>query len=342
MKVFDLDLIDLENFIESIGEKKYRAKQIFLSLYKDRVNSFDEITTLKKEFRDLLKEKIDFPKIELINRQISSDDTEKFLFKLNDGNLIETVLMPHDYGYSLCVSSQVGCPMACSFCASGAYGFKRNLETYEMVLQIINVEKISNKRISSVVIMGIGEPFLNYDKVIKFIRIINNDNGIAIGARHITISTSGIIPKIYDFEKEDFQVNLAISLHASNDDLRNKLMPVNKKYPLKDLISAIKDYIDNTNRRVTIEYILLDNINDFDYNAKELGNLFRGMNVYINLIPYNETSNNDYKRSKRTNEFFDLLKKEKLNVTVRKEHGHDIDAACGQLRGKMIKGVNNE
>ena len=217
MKLYDLDLVDLENYIDVLGEKKYRAKQIFLSLYKDRVKSYDEMTTLKKEFRDILKEKLDFPKLELVNRQVSSDTTEKFLFKLEDGNLIETVLMPHDYGYSLCVSSQVGCPMACSFCASGAYGFKRNLETYEMVLQVLNVEKISLKKISSVVIMGIGEPFLNYDKVIKFIRIINNDNGIAIGARHITISTSGIIPKFKDFENEKFQVNLAISLHASNN-----------------------------------------------------------------------------------------------------------------------------
>ena len=339
MTLFDLNLDDLENFIESLGEKKYRAKQIFLSLYKDRVSSYDEISTLKKEFRESLKEKLEFPKLELINRQVSSDTTEKFLFKLNDGNLIETVLMPHDYGYSLCVSSQVGCPMACSFCASGAYGFKRNLETYEMVLQILYVEKISGKKISSVVIMGIGEPFLNYDKVIKFIRIINNDFGIAIGARHITLSTSGIIPKIKDFEKEQFQVNLAISLHAPNNELRNKLMPVNKKYPLEDLIKALKEYINNTNRRVTIEYLLIDGVNDLDINTKELGKLFRGVNVYINLIPYNETSNNDYKRSKRTNIFFDLLKKEGLNVTVRKEHGHDIDAACGQLRGKMINGI---
>ena len=246
--------------------------------------------------------------------------------------------MPHDYGYSLCVSSQVGCPMACSFCASGAYGFKRNLETYEMVLQVLDVERYSKKKISSVVIMGIGEPFLNYDKVIKFVRIVNNDNGIAIGARHITISTSGIIPKFKDFENENFQVNLAISLHASNNELRDKLMPVNKKYNIEELISAVKTYIEHTNRRVTIEYLLIDGVNDLDINAKELGKLLKGLNVYVNLIPYNETSNNDYKRSKRTNIFFDLLKKEGLNVTVRKEHGHDIDAACGQLRGKMIKG----
>ena len=337
MKIYDLDLIDLENSIESLGEKKYRAKQIFLSLYKDRVTSYDDMTTLKKEFRDSLKEKLEFPSIELVNRQVSMDTTEKFLFKLNDGSLIETVLMPHDYGYSLCISSQVGCPMACSFCASGAYGFKRNLETNEMVLQVLNVEKISEKKISSVVIMGIGEPFLNYDNVIKFIRIINNDFGIAIGARHITLSTSGIIPKFKDFENEKFQVNLAISLHAPNNELRNMLMPVNKKYPIEELIDAIRTYINNTNRRVTIEYLLIDGINDSDTNAKELAKLLRGLNVYVNLIPYNETSNNDYKRSKRTNIFFDLLKKEGLNVTVRKEHGHDIDAACGQLRGKMIK-----
>lgn len=341
MTIYDYNLADLEKFIEENGEKKYRAKQIFQAIYKDLVSSYDEITTLKKDYKDKLKEILPFPNMEVIKHQISSDGTEKYLFRLVDGNLIETVLMSHDYGYSLCVSSQVGCPMACSFCASGAFGFKRNLETYEMVLQVLLAQKTSGKRISSVVIMGIGEPFLNYDNVLKFIRIINNDFGLAIGARHITLSTSGILPMIKKFEDENFQVNLAISLHASNDELRNNLMPVNKKYPLVDLINQIKEYINNTDRRVTIEYILLDSINDFDSNAKELGKLFKGMNVYINLIPYNETSNNDYRRSKRINSFYDLLKKEGLNVTVRKEHGGDIDAACGQLRGKMI-GASNE
>ena len=228
--------------------------------------------------------------------------------------------------------------MACSFCASGAYGFKRNLETYEMVLQVLNVEAISEKKISSVVIMGIGEPFLNYDKVIKFIRIINNDNGIAIGARHITLSTSGIIPKFKDFENEKFQVNLAISLHAPNNELRNKLMPVNKKYPLEDLIDAIRTYINNTNRRVTIEYLLIDGVNDLDINAKELGKLLKGLNVYVNLIPYNEVKEKPYKRSKKEDmvKFFDILKKRKINVQLRREQGSDIDAACGQLRSKHI------
>lgn len=341
MTVYDLNLNDLENFIESIGEKKYRAKQIFQAIYKDNAKSYDDVSTLKKDFREQLAQVLPFPALEIVNRQVSMDDTEKYLFRLSDGNLIETVLMPHDYGYSICVSSQVGCAMACSFCASGAFGFKRNLEVFEMVLQVLTVGRTSNKRISSVVIMGIGEPFINYDNVLKFIRIINNDFGLAIGARHITVSTSGILPKIEQFSKENFQVNLAISLHASNDELRNRLMPINKKYPLHDLILEIKKYIDATDRRVTIEYILLDGINDFDSNAKELGQLFRKMNVYINLIPYNETSNNDYRRSKRINSFFDLLKKEGLNVTVRKEHGGDIDAACGQLRGKMI-GKKNE
>lgn len=340
MKAYDFTLEELENYIVEKGEKKFRGKQIYLGLYKELVSDYKEISTLKKDFAEELNKEISIPEIKLRNRQISSDETEKFLFELEDGALIETVLMKHNYGLSLCVSSQVGCPMACKFCASGAHGLQRNLDVYEMVMQVVNVEKITSKRISSVVVMGIGEPFLNFDNVLKFVNIINSDFGLAIGARHITISTCGLVPQINEFSNETKQINLAISFHASNDTIRDELMPINKKYPIKELVKAIDDYIGKTDRRVTIEYILLDNINDKKENALELGSLFRGMNVYINLIPYNETSNNDYRRSKRIDEFYDALKKQGLNVTTRKEQGHDIDAACGQLRSKTMNKKN--
>ena len=247
--------------------------------------------------------------------------------------------MYHDYGNSICVSSQVGCNMGCKFCESGRLKKVRNLETYEMVLQILMVEKDIKERISSVVIMGIGEPFDNYENVMNFIKIINEPKGIAIGARHITVSTSGIIPKIYEFMKLPLQVNLAISLHASNNELRSSIMSVNKAYNLNDLLQAIRDYIKFTNRRVTIEYVMLDSVNDSLENAKELAELLKGMNVYVNLIPYNETNHIEFKRSSKNQimRFYDLLKQNGINVTIRKEFGGKISAACGQLRSKEVK-----
>ena len=246
--------------------------------------------------------------------------------------------MYHDYGISVCVSSQVGCNMGCKFCESGRLKKVRNLETYEMVEQILLIEQDIKQRMSSVVIMGIGEPFDNYNNVLNFIKIINSDLGIAIGARHITVSTCGLIPKIKEFSNENIQVNLAVSLHAPNNVLRNKIMPINKAYPLKDLIVTLKEYIKKTNRRVTIEYVILDKVNDSRENALELANLLKGMNVYVNLIPYNETNNLDFKKSDRSNilKFYDTLKKQKINVTIRKEFGANIDGACGQLRSKEV------
>ena len=331
--IYDLTLRNLEDYFISINEKKFKAVQVFEWLYKKRVNSFDLMTNVKKETLDKLKEDFKFDDIKIVARR-EGIDVVKFLFELTDNSRVEAVLMKHDYGNSLCVSTQVGCNMSCSFCESGRLKKVRNLETSEMVLQILKIEKELGIRISHVVLMGIGEPFDNFDNIMNFINIINSDNGIAIGARHITVSTCGIIPKIKEFTRLGGQVNLAISLHASNTELRSKLMPVNKAYPLSDLMDVLKEYERITNRRITFEYIMLDGVNDKHENAQELVNLLRGLNCYVNLIPYNETSHIEYKKSSKENimKFYDILKKNKINVTIRKEFGGAVDAACGQLR----------
>ena len=335
--IYNYKLNELEEYFLGIGDKKFKAKQIYDWLYIKRVNDFKLMTNIKKELQDKLSKDFNtnFIKIKTIQK---SDLTNKYLFELLDGNYIEAVLMRHDYGISVCVSSQVGCNMGCCFCESGRLKKVRDLESYEIVQQIILIEEDIKERIDSVVIMGIGEPFDNYENIMKFIRIINNPFGINIGARHITISTSGLIPKIEKFMEEDIQVNLAVSLHAPNDSIRNKIMPVNKVYNISMLIECLKKYISKTNRRVTIEYVMLNSVNDSIDNAKELSNLLRGMNVYVNLIPYNETSHIEFKKSNKSNimNFYDVLKKYGINVTIRREFGGNIDAACGQLRAKEV------
>ena len=328
---------NLEEFLQSINDKKFRATQIIDWLYVKRVNSFKEMTNLSKELISKLEENFSFDKIEIIKKQ-EDKDVSKFLFKLSDNNLIEAVLMNHDYGNSLCVSSQVGCNMGCKFCESGRLKKVRNLETSEMVLQILMIEKEIGKRISHVVVMGIGEPFDNFDNLVNFISIINLQKGINLGSRHITVSTCGIVPKIYEFMNLPYQVNLAISLHAPTNEIRNKIMPINKVYDLDTLMKAIKDYLKVSTRRVTFEYIMLADVNDGLDCARKLANLIRGMNAYVNLIPYNETENISFKRTekKKILEFYDILKKEKINVTIRREFGGNIDAACGQLRAKGV------
>lgn len=333
--IYGMTLDELEEYFLSIGEKKFKAIQIFEWLYQKKINNFDEITNIKKSVIDRLK--IDFSLERLKTLKVERDvEVNKYLFELSDSERVESVLMRHDYGISLCISSQVGCNMGCAFCESGRLKKVRNLDASEMVLQILQVEEDINERISHVVIMGIGEPFDNYDNFVKFIKIVNNPKGISLGSRHITVSTCGIIPKIKEFSNLPFQVNLAISLHAANNELRNKLMPINKAYPLKDLISEIKKYIAKTNRRVTFEYIMLEGINDKEADAIELCNLLKGINCYINLIPYNETNNFGYKRSKKSTilKFYDIIKSRGLNVTIRREFGSNISAACGQLRSK--------
>lgn len=333
--IFGLSLSDLEKYFESIGSKKFHAKQLFDWLYVKRIENFREATNLSNDLIKRIEEDFNCNRLKI--DEIEEDtDVKKYLFQLEDGEHIEAVLMMHDFGNSVCVSSQVGCNMGCKFCESGRRKKVRNLEAYEMVLQILMIEKDLGKRISHVVVMGIGEPFDNFDNVIKFLTIINEPHGLAIGSRHLTVSTCGIVPKILEFAKLPLQVNLAISLHAPNNDLRNKLMPINKVYPLEVLIPALKEYYKKTNRRLTFEYILLDGINDSESDALELAKLVKGLNCYINLIPYNETNNLDFKRTNHVKimKFYDILSKNNVCVTIRREFGSKINAACGQLRSK--------
>lgn len=333
--VYNLTLQDWEEYFVNKGEKKFKGSQVFDWLYRKRVTSFNEMTNIKKDILDMLKKDFTFKTLS-ISKVERDTDVNKYLFCLKDDEKVEAVLMNHLYGNSLCISTQVGCNMGCKFCESGRLKKVRNLETHEMIEQILLVEEECGKRISHVVIMGIGEPFDNYDNLIKFIEIINNPKGIELGSRHITVSTCGVVPKIKEFMNLPYQVNLAISLHAPNDEIRNTIMPINKAYPIPVLINTLKEYIKKTNRRVTFEYILLDQVNDTSECARELANLVKGMNCYINLIPYNETNNISYKRTKSENitNFYDILKKNKINVTIRREYGSKISAACGQLRSK--------
>lgn len=335
--IFDYTIEMLEEYFLSIGEKKFKAKQVFEWLYQKRVYDFDQMSNLSIDLRNKLKKDFDISLLKLRKKQVS-EDTSKYLFELFDGNLIESVLMRHDYGISVCVSSQIGCNMGCAFCESGRLKKVRDLQAYEIVTQILMIEDDIKERISSVVVMGIGEPFDNYDNLMKFIRIINDPKGIAIGARHITVSTSGLIKGIEKYANENLQTNLAVSLHAPNNTIRNKIMPVNKAFKIEELIDAISKYIEKTNRRVTIEYLMLDNVNDSIECADELASLLKGLNVYVNLIPYNETSHIEFKKSsnEQVMKFYDELKKKGINVTVRRRFGSLIDAACGQLRANEV------
>ena len=333
--IFDYSLKELEDYFVNIGDKKFRATQVYDFLYKKRIVDIDLMSNISKDIKKHLKENFSFEKIELVMKQ-EDKDVSKYLFKLVDGQMIESVLMFHDYGISICVSSQVGCNMGCRFCESGRLKKVRDLDAYEIVQQILMIEDDIKKRITHVVVMGIGEPFDNYDNVMRFVKIINENKGIGIGSRHITISTCGLISGINKFMEETGQVNLAISLHAPNDKIRNAIMPISKVYKIDDLLKSIRKYIDKTNRRVTFEYILLDGINDSNECAIELANILKGMNCYVNLIPYNETENISFKRTKSSQimNFYDILKRKNINVTIRKEFGGKVDAACGQLRAK--------
>ena len=334
--IYNYSLEQLTNYFASINQKPFRAKQVFSWLYQKEASSFDEMSNLSKELREQLKEHFTFDILKSVEKQESKDGTIKYLFEMLDGSLIETVLMIHDYGKSLCVTSQVGCNMKCSFCASGLLRKQRDLTPGEIVAQVMKVQLDTKQRISHVVVMGTGEPFDNYDNVMEFVRIINHPNGLAIGARHITISTCGLIPGIQRYSEEGIQTNLAISLHAPNDEIRNQLMPINRRYPLDDLRQAISDYIDKTNRRVTFEYILLKDVNDSLVDARQLAHYLRGLNAYVNLIPYNSVDEHGYQPSDQETieKFKSELLRLHINVTLRKEHGRDIDGACGQLRAK--------
>ena len=335
--IFGVTYNDLETYFINNGDKKFRATQLYDFLYKKRVFDLNVMNNIPNTTKEKLKTDFDFSFIKILKKQ-EDEDVKKYLFELKDGNRIESVLMFHDYGTSLCVSSQVGCNMGCAFCESGRLKKVRNLEAYEIVEQLLLIEKDAKVKITHVVVMGIGEPFDNYDNVMDFIRIITSNKGIDLGSRHITVSTCGVVPGIIKFMNDFNQVNLAISLHAPNDKIRNQIMPISKAYKLEELLDTIKLYIKKTNRRVTFEYIMLDGVNDSQENAKELASLLKGINCYVNLIPYNETENIAFKRSKKVQilAFYDILKKNNIAVTIRREFGGKVDAACGQLRAKTF------
>jgi 23S rRNA (adenine2503-C2)-methyltransferase len=340
--IFSLEFETLEAWLEGNNEPKFRAGQIFDWLYKKRVISFEEMTNLSKDLRDKLANHFNLTTLKTLTKQESKDGTIKFLFELQDGYSIETVVMRHEYGNSVCVTTQVGCRIGCTFCASTLGGLKRNLEAGEIVAQVLQSQRALdevNERVSSVVVMGIGEPFDNYDPLVSFLRTINSEKGLNIGARHITVSTSGIIPKIYDFANEKLQINFAISLHAPTTEIRSSLMPINKAYTLDKLMDAVRYYIDKTGRRVTFEYGLFGGVNDQDQHAQMLAELIKGIKCHVNLIPVNDVVERNFIRTPREQifKFEKILKSQGVNVTIRREQGHDIDAACGQLRAKERK-----
>lgn len=339
INLYSLELSKLEELMLSYNQKKYRATQLFTWLYEKNAQSFDEMSDVSKSFREILKRDFCLALPKIYKRQDSIDGTIKLLLELTDGSKIETVLMRYNYGNAICVSSQVGCNMACAFCASGLLKKKRNLEVDELIGQVLVMNSLlreNNEKVTHIVVMGTGEPFDNYDNVLDFVRIANHPKGLAIGARHITVSTCGIVPMIRRYAHEGLQINLAISLHAPNDEIRNKIMPISKGYPLNELLEAVKYYEKEANRRVTFEYIMLKGVNDSLECAKELVKLIKGTLAYVNIIPYNPVDENSFSRSdnETVHEFFSYLLKHGVNSTIRKEFGNDIDAACGQLRAK--------
>ena len=332
----DYELDELKSKMTEIGEKTFRAEQIFKWIYSENVDTIDEMTI---ELRNKLKDNFELKRFKIIEKQKSKDGTIKYLFDLLDGNAIETVLMEYKYGKTICVSSQVGCKMGCKFCASTGISYIRNLSSGEILEQILKVEKDENTKISNIVFMGIGEPLDNYDNVIKAVKIINDPKGLNIGARHISISTCGLVPKIYKLAEENLQCTLSVSLHSTNNEKRSELMPVNRTYNIQELIKACKYYINKTKRRISFEYALVKGENDSIENSKELAKLLKGMICHVNLIPVNEIKKDGYKKSTNENimKFRDDLNSRGIVATIRRELGSDIDAACGQLRRKNLK-----
>ena len=339
INLYGQEITKLEKLLMERGQKKYRATQLFTWIYEKKAKTFDEMSDVSKSFREELNRDFCLTLPKIFKKQESKDGTIKLLLELEDGSKIETALMPYRYGNAICVSSQVGCNMACAFCASGLLKKRRNLEVHEIVGQVLVMNQLleeKNQHVSHIVVMGTGEPFDNYDNVIDFIRIVNHPKALAIGARHISVSTCGIVPGIMKYAKEGLQSNLAISLHAPNDEIRNKIMPISKGYKMEELMEAVKYYEKEAGRRVTFEYIMLKGVNDTLECAEQLVKLIRGTLAYVNLIPYNPVDENSFQRSddKQVHKFFSYLMQHGVNTTVRKEFGNDIDAACGQLRAK--------
>lgn len=342
--IYDSTFEQLQQWLKEQGEPAFRAGQIFDWLYVKRVTSFEEMTNLSKELRGKLAESFEFVNLKVITHLKSEDGTVKFLFGLHDDHAIETVIMRHSYGNSICVTTQVGCRVGCTFCASTLGGLKRNLTAGEIVAQVVTAQKMldeTNERISSIVIMGTGEPFENYDATMAFLRTMIHEKGLNIGQRHITVSTSGIVPSIYRFTDENTQINLAISIHAPNDALRSKLMPVNRRYPFIEVMEALKHYQVKTGRRITFEYALIGGVNDKVEHAEELADVLKRMEMlaHVNLIPVNYVPERNYIRTPRNDifKFHRTLLDRGINSTIRREQGHDIAAACGQLRAKHLE-----
>lgn len=332
--ILSLSLTELETELTSIGEKKFRAKQIFNWLHQKKVTSFDDMKNISKDLRTKLDDI--FIIYSLVPERVLKsklDGTIKYLYRLQDGNHVETVLMEYSYGTSICVSTQVGCKMGCNFCASTIAGFRRNLEPSEILLQIYESERNSGRKISSVVLMGIGEPLDNFDNVLKFLDLISSPDGNGLSLRHVTVSTCGIVPKIYELSKLKLGLTLAISLHASDNTSRSKTMPINNRYHIEDLISACKDYVSKTGRRITFEYAIIDGVNSSFDDAKRLSNLIKGINCHVNLIPVNKVAERNYSTQMKTVQSFkDALEKFGVKATIRRTLGSDINASCGQLR----------
>jgi len=338
--ILSLNLKELQNFVVDLGEKPFRAGQIFKWIHQKGISSFDELTDISKDFRNKLSEKAKIQKVSLIKKLVSiEDNTTKYLFKIENDYIIESVLMKYEYGNAVCISSQAGCAMGCTFCASAVGGLERNLSAGEMLSQVYEIQKDLGGRVSNIVIMGSGEPLCNFENSVKFLELINSKNGLGIGHRHITLSTCGIIDKIKELANLKLQITLAVSLHAPNDFIRQKIMPIADRYSVDELILAAKAYADFTKRRVTFEYALIDGVNDSEDCARELAERLRGSLSHVNLIPINDVKERNYKRSsdKTVKVFYEILKSLNIEATVRRKLGSDINAACGQLRKRYLK-----
>ena len=339
IEIKSLSLAQLKNIVTEMGEKAFRAKQIYEWLHQKQAESFDEMSNLSAAFREKLKERCVLTTLKMLEVQTSKiDGTRKYLFALPDGNVVESVLMKYKHGNSVCISSQVGCKMGCRFCASTIGGWTRNLLPSEMLEQIYRIQKLSGERVSNVVVMGTGEPLDNYENLLQFIRLLTDENGLHISQRNLTVSTCGIVPKMYELAEENLQITLAISLHASNQEKRAELMPIANKYSIEEVLEACRNYFEKTGRRLTFEYSLVGGKNDTKEDAEELAHLIKGLNCHVNLIPVNPIKERDYVQSdkKVIENFKNKLEKYQINVTIRREMGRDIDGACGQLRKSYI------
>lgn len=339
--IVSYDLEELTKEIQSLGEKPFRARQIYAWLHEKLAGDFQEMTNLSKDLRERLSDLYEIRRMDLVARQISQKDpTEKFLFELKDGNRIESVLMKYNYGNSVCISSQAGCRMGCRFCASTIGGLERNLTPSEMLRQIYQIQKITGERVSNIVVMGTGEPLDNYENFVKFIHMAADPNSLHISQRNITASTCGIVPGIHRLAEEGLQITLALSLHGSTQEKRQKLMPVAKKYQLSEVLEACDEYFAKTGRRITFEYSLVKGVNDTESDIRELTRILKPRNCHLNLIPVNPIKERDFQRpdGKNAQEFKNKLEKNGINVTIRRERGSDIDGACGQLRRRYQAG----